>query len=91
MMFGQKFKNHGIFKRQVNALIRLRACAGWSEPLLVAHNILLEISCHGSNVLTGVQIASHMLFQQFNMTFYLNTWLKTRGGGAILDYFDFST
>ena len=30
------------------ALIRLRVCAGWSEPLLVAHTTLLEISCHGS-------------------------------------------
>ena len=27
-------------------------CAGWSEPLVVAHTCttLLEISCHGSNV-----------------------------------------
>ena len=24
-------------------------CAGWSEPLLVAHTTLLEISCRGSN------------------------------------------
>ena len=30
------------------ALIRLRVCAGWSEPLLVAHTTLLEISCRGS-------------------------------------------
>ena len=30
------------------ALIRLRVCAGWSEPLLVAQTTLLEISCHGS-------------------------------------------
>ena len=33
------------------ALIRLGICAGWSEPLLVAHTTLLEISCHGSYVL----------------------------------------
>ena len=26
----------------------MRVCAGWSEPLLVAHTTLLEISCHGS-------------------------------------------
>ena len=32
------------------ALIRLRVCAGWSEPLLVAHTTLLEISCQGSNL-----------------------------------------
>ena len=30
-------------------LIRLHVCAGWSEPLLVAHTTLLENSCtHGS-------------------------------------------
>ena len=32
------------------ALIRLRVCAGWSEPLLVAHTTLLEIPCCGSYV-----------------------------------------
>ena len=31
-------------------LIRLRICAGWSEPRLVAHTTLLEISCRGSFV-----------------------------------------
>ena len=39
---------HGIFKRLAKSLIRLRVCAGWSEPLLVAHATLLEISCRGS-------------------------------------------
>ena len=39
---------HRIFKRLAKALIRLRVCTGWSEPLLVAHTTLLEISCHGS-------------------------------------------
>ena len=37
-----------IFTRFARALIRLRVCAGWSEPWLVAHTTLLEISCHGS-------------------------------------------
>ena len=41
---------HRIFKRLAKALIRLHICAGWSEPLLVAHTILLEISCPSSNV-----------------------------------------
>ena len=48
MMFGQLPKNHRIFKQLANALIRLHIWAGWSEPLLVAHTTLLEISCHGS-------------------------------------------
>ena len=48
MMFGQWPKSHKIFKRLAKALIRLRVCAGWSEPLLVVHSILLEISCCGS-------------------------------------------
>ena len=29
--------SHRIFKRQATALIRLRVCAGWSEPLCWAH------------------------------------------------------
>ena len=38
-------------------LIRLRVCAGWSEPLLVAHTTLLEISCRGSIIcLKNIQI-----------------------------------
>ena len=34
--------------RHAKALIRLRVYAGWSEPLLVTHTTLLEISCHSS-------------------------------------------
>ena len=49
MMFDQCPKNHRIFKRLAKALIRLRLCTGWSEPLLVAHTTLLEMSCLGSN------------------------------------------
>ena len=30
-----------LFERLAKTLIRLRVCAGWSEPLLVAHTILL--------------------------------------------------
>ena len=30
--------------------MRLHVCAGWSKPLLVAHTILLEISCRGSYI-----------------------------------------
>ena len=42
-------KNHyRIFKRLAKVLIRLCAYAGWSEPLLVEHTILLQISCRGS-------------------------------------------
>ena len=40
-----------LFKKRITkALIRLRVCAGWSEPLLVAHTTLLEISYRGSYV-----------------------------------------
>ena len=34
--------------RLAKTLIRLRVCAGLSEPLLLAHITLLEISCRGS-------------------------------------------
>ena len=50
MLLGQWLKSHKIFKRLVKALIRLRVCAGWSEPLLVALTTLLEIPCRGSYV-----------------------------------------
>ena len=50
MMFCQGLNSHRIFKWLVKALIRLHVCAGWSEPLLVSHTTLLEISCHGSFV-----------------------------------------
>ena len=48
MMFGQLLSTHRIYKRLAQALISLSVCAGQSEPLLVAHITLLEISCHGS-------------------------------------------
>ena len=56
MMFGRWLGSHGVFKRLANALIRLRVCAGWSEPLLVAHTSLLEISCPGSNMFAIVYV-----------------------------------
>ena len=37
-----------MYKRLAKALIRLCVCAGWSEPLAVAHSTLLEILLHGS-------------------------------------------
>ena len=49
---------HRIFKRLAKALIRLRVCAGWSEPLLVAHTTLLEISCRGSIIFCNVCVSS---------------------------------
>ena len=36
-----------VFKRLAKALIRLRKCADWSEPLVLAHTTLLEISYFG--------------------------------------------
>ena len=39
-----------ILIEYAKALIRLCVCAGWSEPLLVAHTTLLEIPCSGSNM-----------------------------------------
>ena len=50
MKCSQKLNSHRIFKQLAKALISLRVCAGWSEPLLVAHTTLLEISCLGSYV-----------------------------------------
>ena len=51
-------------KRLPKALIRLCICAGWSEPLLVAHTKLLEISCCGSLyfLVVGLGTSNSMLF-----------------------------
>ena len=43
MMLGQKLNSDRIFKRLAKALIRLHICAGWSEPLLVAHATLQRL------------------------------------------------
>ena len=45
MIFSQWQKSHRVFKRTAKALIILPICVGWSEPLLVAHTTLLQISC----------------------------------------------
>ena len=37
MLIGLYLNSHIIVKRLAKAQIRLRICAGWSEPLLVAH------------------------------------------------------
>ena len=50
MLFGQYLNTHRVFKRLAKALSRLHVCAGWSEPLRVAHTTLLEISCRGSTM-----------------------------------------
>ena len=43
-----------ILKQLAKALIRLRVCTGWSEPLLVVHTVVFEISCRGSIIDTCV-------------------------------------
>ena len=50
-MIGQWPKSPGIFKQLAKALIRLLLCASGSEPLLVAHTTLLEISCRCSIII----------------------------------------
>ena len=49
-----------IINRLAKTLIRLRVCAGWSEPLLIAHTTLLEISC-----LTGILFYRPTPFLQY--------------------------
>ena len=43
MIESQPVDSRRVFKRLAVALIRLRECASWSEPLLVAHTILFEM------------------------------------------------
>ena len=62
-VWNRGINSHRIIKGQAKVLIRLRVCAGWSEPLLVAHTTMLEISCHGLNYIIefyrGIQKYSH--------------------------------
>ena len=64
MMLGQPLNSHRILKRPAKALISLRVCAGWSESLLVAHTIFLEISCHGSYVRENDNASWRHMFRQ---------------------------
>ena len=68
----KQLNTHRIFKRLANALIRLRICAGWPEPLLVTHTLLLEISCRGSLVYQHACIT-------FTFTFSYDSAVGTRG------------
>ena len=54
MMFRQKLNTHRILKGQAKALIILQVCAGWSEPLLVAHTTMLDISCPAHIILQSI-------------------------------------
>ena len=56
-----------IFKQLAKAMISLCVCAGWSEPLLVAHTTLLEISYYDSNLLSvQVQFCIKPAFEQLS-------------------------
>ena len=70
MLFGQYLNSHRIFKGLAKALIRLCICTGWSEPLLVAHTTLLEISCRCSFGLTETKL------------FHFHRIFKIGGGGG---------
>ena len=59
MMIYQWPKSHQIFKRLAKALIRLHVCAGWSEPLLVAHMTLLEVRKR-AKILNRYNQATHL-------------------------------
>ena len=65
LMFGQWLNINRIFKRLAMALISLRVCAGSSEPLLVAHTTLLEMSCHGSFFINTVACVIPIQAMQF--------------------------
>ena len=73
MMFGQYLNSHRICKRLAKALTRLRVCAGWSEPLLVAHTTLLEISCRGLILNTYISKLVWILMNIILQLFILGT------------------
>ena len=56
--------------RQAKALIRLRICAGWSEPLLFAYTTLLEISCGGPIIVNC--FVCNDVFLDFLLAYFAN-------------------
>ena len=58
-------------------LIRLRVCVGWSEPFLVAHTTLLEISCRGS-IIFDVQHMQSWYCKTHIFGGYFNISVKTK-------------
>ena len=58
--FGQ-YLNHSIVKRLTKALIRLRVCAGWSEPLLVARKS--HVAAQLSPILEIIHTCQHTLLE----------------------------
>ena len=73
------------------ALIRLRVCAGWSEPLLVAHTTLLEISSRGSYVTAfdgvGYQIRRGSFMGAHDLLNLLNKLRKNDNMRVLLNIF----
>ena len=53
---------HRIFKWLAKALISLRVCAGWSEPLLVAHTTLHEQKFESKLTIIFLPISLNMRF-----------------------------
>ena len=74
-MSGRWLNSHRIFKRLAKALIRLRVCAGWSEPLLAAHTTLFKILCTGSNVLLQ-RVSSSIQHDKETCFFYQNQFFR---------------
>ena len=69
-MFSQYHNSHRIFKWWAKALISLRICAGWSEPLLVTHTTLLETSCHDSLYIGFVAKNPWLCYMWYNKDAY---------------------
>ena len=67
-MFGLWSKSHRIFKRAAKALIRLHVCAGWFEPLLVAHTTFLEISYWAQMYLFKTNLDLSIAFAQAGLS-----------------------
>ena len=76
MMFGRKLDTHRIFKWLAKVLIRLPICAGWSEPLLVAHTTFFWKSYVVAQIIKPVQFCTDFTFLMYfchcksNIEFY---------------------
>ena len=77
-----------VYKRQAKALIRLRLCAGWSEPLMVAHTNVLEILFRGLLIfVTEYETVFCDAFDwRFSFIIAQNALLKLSQNKSVLQY-----
>ena len=80
MLFDEQLKSHRTIKRLAKALIRLRVCAGWSEPLLVADSTLSRLIyfVYASGEGSGESVHMHRLTNSPEYSLFFENVISTK-------------